>query len=39
MGFLVWRIIFLAFLPALLVVAGCKVPLDERQAVAELQKK
>ena len=39
MGFSVWRIIFLAFLPALFVVAGCKVPLDERQAVAELQKK
>ncbi len=39
MGFSAWRIIFLAFLPVLFLVAGCKVPLDERQAVAELNKK
>ena len=38
MGFSVWRITFLVFLAALLV-AGCKIPLDEGQAVAELQKK
>ena len=36
MGFKFRRIILLALL---LAVAGCKVPLDERQAVAELQKK
>ncbi len=34
----VWRIVVLVSLPALLLTA-CKVPLDERQAVAELQKK
>ncbi|MCK5539827.1 MAG: tol-pal system protein YbgF [Deltaproteobacteria bacterium] len=40
MGFKFRRIILLAlWLTLLLVVAGCKVPLDERQAVAELQKK
>lgn len=38
MGFSVWRIVFIAFLPALFLT-GCKIPLDERQAVAELQKK
>ena len=38
MDFSVWRIIFLAVLLTS-CVAGCKVPLDERQAVAELQKK
>jgi len=38
MNFSAWRIVFLALLPVLLVT-GCKVPLDERQAVAELQKK
>ncbi len=38
MNFSVWRIIWLVVLPMLLMV-GCKVPLDERQAVVELQKK
>ena len=38
MGFSVWRIIFPVFLLALFVT-GCKIPLDERQAVTDLQKK
>lgn len=37
MSFSVWRIVFLGVLA--LLVTACKVPLDERQAVAELQKK
>ncbi|MEA3348008.1 MAG: tol-pal system protein YbgF [Pseudomonadota bacterium] len=40
MGFKFRRIILFAFLLTLLLaVAGCKIPLDERQAVVELQKK
>ena len=38
MIFSVRRIIFVALLPTLFVT-GCKIPLDERQAVAQLQKK
>ncbi|MEA3332000.1 MAG: tol-pal system protein YbgF [Pseudomonadota bacterium] len=37
MSFSVWRIVFLGVLA--LLVTACKVPLDERQAVTELQKK
>ena len=40
MRFKFWRIILLVFLLTLfMAVAGCKVPLDERKAVTELQKK
>lgn len=38
MKFSAWRLIWFMLLPPLLV-GGCKIPLDERQAVAELQKK
>jgi len=38
MGVSIWRITFLVSLLAFSITA-CKVPLDERQAVAELQKK